>query len=102
MGPGQAWYTDKTTKITGLLESLAPSYRQLIFFGLSAGGYASILIAELFSRISPTTRIRTFSINPQTVHGPNHRARITEKFGERWSPIFIEQRDLDRRDCEDD
>ena len=96
----KCWYTNKTIRIMQQLRVfVALGYRSFCFFGLSSGGYAALLLAELLAAEYPGLKISSVSINPQTRLGdevPEHfaLANISPLF---W-PELITSEDLSQRD----
>lgn len=68
------WYTNKTRRIVAMLSGvLKNGYGQVVLCGISSGGYASLLFAELLCAAYPDIDFFTATINPQTGHVVAHR-----------------------------
>lgn len=93
------WYVDKTVRIGRLLDGVVrQGTRQVIFCGLSSGGYGSLLFAEILGRAHPNIEVRSVTINPQTVHAAAHR-RFMQSLPADMPPALISDASLARRDC---
>ena len=96
----RCWYTNKTARIMAQLRIfVAQGYRSFCFFGLSSGGYAAMLLAELLASEFAGLQIRSVAINPQTQLGDDVKyyfsaAGIAREF---W-PDLITDEDLAQAD----
>lgn len=93
------WYLNKTRRVLALLRGLvAENAGPVIAAGMSSGGFAAMLFAEMLSIEFPARPIRTVTVNPQTVHAPEHRRHLERTVDPRFLPAMIDDDALAQAD----
>ncbi len=93
------WYLNKTRRILAMLEALLPSSAwPVVMCGMSSGGFAAHLFAELLAQRRPDLAIVAVSINPQLAIGPVHDARVAACAPENFRPAMIGADNFAQRD----
>lgn len=75
-----SWYLDSINNITSILSGIIDRYKQVVFVGMSAGGYISLYMSERFARLKPNIKFISFSFNPQTTHELSDRRFMLESY----------------------
>lgn len=75
----RSWYSDKIDRVYPQLKScVLAGYKKIVFCGMSAGGYASIMYAELLSEEYKDHDIETISFNPTLLLGKKYFSEISQ------------------------
>lgn len=82
------WYLDKTYKIKNILGNIIRQYKNVIFVGASAGGFASMYFSEILASQFAEVQFHSYVINPQTTLSINHRRHIVERFEQPLRPVL--------------
>lgn len=75
----RSWYLDKVEVIMAQLRAvIAIGYQRIAMVGMSAGGYASILFAELLSAEFPDVEVSSVVFNPTLLVSDRHYETLVE------------------------
>lgn len=78
----RTWYADKIDRVYPMLRAaVLMGYRQFVFVGVSAGGYAALLFSEMLGEEFKNISIKTMVFNATLLPGEKHRAQLL-KFDE--------------------
>ncbi|WP_410472880.1 hypothetical protein ACGTJS_03975 [Faucicola mancuniensis] len=98
------WYINKVDELEAILSGyILSNYEEVFLLGSSAGGYASILVAEILASKFKNISFTSFSINPQTTLEEKNIKKIYKEFDHYFIPKdVIKQTELEEKQVNSD